>query len=94
MTTVIPGAQPTTPGALAALVASIDPSAVIEEHYGMWTMVFETRAGRVLTVVHSTALTTVTLGVDHHPARTTGPRTIEFGPIVPYLAVVGVLTAL
>lgn len=89
-----PGTSPTTPGPLSGLVASLDPSAVIDEHDGTWTMVFESQAGRVLTVVHSAALTTITLGVGEHPARTTGPRTVEFGPLVPYVAVVGVLTAL
>lgn len=93
-TPVAPGTGPTTLGTLLALVCSIDPSAVVDAVDDTHTVVFQSQGGRVLTVVHSPALTTITLGVGDHPARTTGPRTIEFGPLVPYVAVVGVLTAL
>lgn len=87
----------TTVGPLRQLILSLDPLAVVEETTGYeaeasgvyLTARLETQGGRVVRVVHGRAGTQVWLGLDAGFSRR-----IDLGVDVPYIAVVGVLTAL
>ena len=87
----------TTPGALRQLVLSIDPDAIVEETTGYereasgvyLTARLETKGGRVIRVVTGRAGTQVWLGLDGGFSRR-----VNLGVDVPYVAVVGVITAL